>query len=98
MEVGDRVRSSVLDMLNVRYPLDTQLEILSMQLNIEIWSSGRVPKCRYKFDAISTQIIFKATRLYEMPQRNEYVFKGISQSTETWDLLRKNNLEDRKNC
>lgn len=44
MEVGGRVRSSILDMLNMRYPLDSQLEILSMQLNIEVWSSGQSSK------------------------------------------------------
>lgn len=36
---GEEIRNLVLDILNSRYPLYTQVEMMNRQLEIQIWSS-----------------------------------------------------------
>lgn len=41
--------SSILEMLNLRYQLDTQIEISNRQLDEQVWDSGERSKLKIKF-------------------------------------------------
>lgn len=62
------MKSSVLDVLNLRCPLDIYAEISCRQLDMYVWNSKRIFKWRYTFFSISMQIIFKVMVLYEVTQ------------------------------
>ena len=44
--------SSILEMLNLRYRLDTQIEISNRQLDEQVWDSGERSKLKIKFGTL----------------------------------------------
>lgn len=63
-----RKMSSVLDMLNLRYQLNTQVEISNRQLDKQVWGSGERSRLKIIFCELTAKGSSQTTKVDELSQ------------------------------